>query len=238
MKQTKQTFYQFTGSKTAELITILHIPFLLMCLSFLTIGFGIAGINRWDIFALTVFAYFFGLTAAHAYDQLPGMGSRYVKHLTSGDLMVIGLLTSVLAVGIGAGILARLEAWHLLWIIPLQTFFIWAYPNSKFMKGFFHTDGWFTISFGALPVMAGYYINTLTFNPEFIPWAVVAALIAGIEITLSRYVRKWRKETQGHVPYNVYLLGEQSPIERPERALKLLCLLSYVLALIFLGDGT
>ena len=222
----KKTWYQLDGSKKAELITILHIPYTLMNISFLIIGFGIAGINNWDVFAWTVLAYFLGLTASHAFDQLPGMGSNYVKYLTPTDLMQIGVAAVSAAVMIGITWMVKLGAVHLLWIIPLQTFFVVAYPYAKFTKGFFHNDVFFAFSFGFVPVMAGYYINTLTLNPEFIPWAVVAALISGIEITLSRYVRKWR--------HNVYLLHEPCVIDKPELALKFLCLLSYLLALIFI----
>jgi 1,4-dihydroxy-2-naphthoate octaprenyltransferase len=220
-------FYQLTGSKTAEFITILHPYYTAMSLSFLAIGFGIAGVQRWDVFAWIMLAYFLGLgIAAHAFDQLPGMGSNYVKYLTPKDLMRMGVAAVSAAVMIGIFWMVKLAAWHLLWIIPLQTFFVMAYPYAKFAKGFFHNDFFFAFSFGFVPVMAGYYINTLTLNPEFIPWAVVAAIISGIEITLSRYVRKWRR--------NVYLLQEPSVIDKPELALKLLCILSYLLAVIFI----
>lgn len=223
----KLTWYSAEGSKLAELWTILHLPYTFMSLSFLAIGFGIAGVQRWDVFAWIMIAYFLGLgIAAHAFDQLPGQGSNYVKYLTPRELRSLGVAAVTAAVMIGIIWMVKLAAWHLLWIIPLQTFFVIAYPYAKFAKGFFHDDFFFAVSFGFVPVMAGYYINTLTLNPEFIPWAVVAALISGIEITLSRYVRKWRK--------NVYLLQEPSVIDRPEMALKLLCLLSYLLALIFI----
>lgn len=223
----KQTWYHLEGSKLAEFWTILHLPYTAMSMSFLAIGFGIAGVTRWDVFAWILVAYFLGLgIAAHAFDQLPGMGSSYVKHLTPGELLTIGLAAVGAAVMIGIYWMLDLGAWHLLWIIPLQTFFVVAYPVSKFMYGIFHDDFWFSISFGFIPVMAGYYINTLSFNSEFIPWAAIAALISAIEITLSRYVRKWRK--------NVYMLQEPSVVDRPEKALKLLCLLSYALAAIFI----
>lgn len=223
----KKTWYSAEGSKLAEFWTILHLPYTAMSLSFLAIGFGIAGVHRWDVFAWIMVAYFLGLgIAAHAFDQLPGQGSSYVKYLTPWELMALGVAAVSAAVMIGIFWMVKLAAWHLSWIIVLQTFFVFSYPLSKTLKGFFHTDFWFAVSFGFVPVMAGYYINTLTLNPEFLPWAVVAALISGIEITLSRYVRKWR--------HNVYLLQEPSVIDKPELALKLLCGLSYYLAMIFI----
>lgn len=223
----KKTWYATEGSKLAEFWTILHLPYTFMSLSFLAIGFGIAGVQRWDVFAWIMIAYFLGLgIAAHAFDQLPGQGSSYVKYLTPWELTALGVAAVSSAVIIGITWMYKLSAWHLSWIIVLQTFFVFSYPLSKTLRGYFHTDFWFAISFGFVPVMAGYYINTLTFNTEFIPWAIVAALISGIEITLSRYVRKWR--------HNVYLLQEPSVIEKPELALKLLCFLSYYIALIFI----
>jgi len=223
----KKTWYSAEGSKLAEVWTILHLPYTFMSLSFLATGFGIAGVQRWDVFAWISLAYFLGLgIAAHAFDQLPDQGSNYVKYITPWELMALGTASVGAAVMIGIYWMVSLAAWHLSWIIMLQTFFVFSYPISKTLRGYFHTDFWFAFSFGFVPVMAGYYINTLSLNPEFIPWAIVAALISGIEITLSRYVRKWRK--------NVYLLAEPSVIDRPENALKLLCLLSYLLAIIFI----
>lgn len=221
------TWYSAEGSKLAEFWTILHLPYTFMSLSFLAIGFGIAGVQRWDVFAWIMIAYFLGLgIAAHAFDQLPGQGSSYVKYLIPMELISLGVAAVSAAVMIGVIWMVKLAAWHLLWIIPLQTFFVVAYPYAKFAKGFFHDDFWFAVSFGFVPVMAGYYINTLTLDNKFIPWALVAFLISFIEIVLSRYVRKWRN--------NVYLLQEPSVIDRPEKALKLLCVLSYYLALIVL----
>src|SRR5512135_275301 len=175
-----QTWYQATGSKWAELWTILHLPYTLMSLSFLVIGFGLGGVTRWDAFLGVFAAYFLGLgLAAHSFDQLPGRGSIYVKQLTPRTLTIIG--TSALIGGILLGInwMLTLGAWQLLWMIPLQSFFTYSYPNGKFMRGFFHNDFWFSVSFGFIPVMVGSYVNTLSFGVEFLPWAIAATLISG-----------------------------------------------------------
>lgn len=219
----RQTWYQSEGSKLAEVWTILHLPYTLMNLSFLAIGFGLGGVQRWDVFFGIMIAYFLGLgLAAHSFDQLPGMGSNYIKHLTPKELWLIGLSSLCLALVVGIYWMLELKAWHLLWMIPLQTFFVWAYPNSKFMGGFFHGDGSFAVSFGYIPVMVGYYMNTLSFDANFIPWAVVALIISLIEITLSRYVRTVRKKQ------NILSVMH---LTKPELSLKLLCLMTYSLAL-------
>lgn len=219
-----KTWYSSEGSKAREFWTILHLPYTLMALSFLAIGFGIGGVRDWNAFLLTAAAYFLGLgIAAHCFDQIEGMGSRYVKILTDGDLIITGAVALVGAVAIGTYLIASRGLSHLLWIIPLQVFFVFSYPLAKWFKGAFHTDFWFAVSFGVIPVLAGSYINSSSFdNP--IPlalWAAVTFLVALIEITLSRYVRQMRKE-QVDTRFRV----------KPELALQLLCFLSYTLAIV------
>lgn len=223
----KKTWYQLEGSKLAELWTILHLPYTFMNLSFLAMGFGIAGIHRWDLFAWTMVAYLLGMTAAHAIDQLPDQGSNYVNHLKPPELLAIAGACATSAVVLGAFWMVKLGAWQLLWIIPLQTFFIVAYPYAKFAKGFFHSDFWFALSFGFIPVMVGYYVHTLTLAGEFLPWAVIAGIISWIEISLSRHVRLLRKEGAN---YNLPL---EDLLPKAERALMLLCVMSYSMAVIF-----
>lgn len=235
----KKTWYQLEGSKWADIWTILHLPYTAMNLSFLATGFGIVGVNRWDVFAWIVIAYFLGLgVAAHSFDQLPGMGSSYVKYLSRRELLLLGLAAVTAAVLIGIYWMIKLTAWHLLWMIPLQTFFVWAYPDSRFMGGFFHNDFWFAVSFGFIPVMVGFYMNTLMLNNTFLTWAVLAASISGVEITLSRYVRAIRKNyaEDGYGKGSGYseavsLRYAEYHIHKPEIALKLLCLASYFLAI-------
>lgn len=233
----KQNWYQFSGSKLKEFITILHIPYTAMCLSFLTIGFGISGIINWNVYWLTMLAYFFGLgIAAHSFDQLKGMGSYYVKLLNDNELITIGVSSLLFSVLLGVQLMFELGAWYLLVLIPLQVFFVFSYPMKTLFRGFFHDDFWFAVSFGFLPVIIGYYVNTLSFSLLAVWWGLVALVISEIEINLSRYVRKMRQVKReqyanDNVLYNGYIYPEY--IERPERALILLCLMTYLIAITF-----
>lgn len=219
----QKTWYQFSGSKTKEFITIIHAPYTLMCLSFLTIGFALSGIKNWNIYGLTIIAYFLGLgISAHNLDQLKGMGSSYVKYITQRELVYVGLTSLIFAISIGITIMIMYQKWHLLWLMPLQTFFVFSYPLAKLFKGSFHTDMWFAISFGAIPVIVGNYINTDSFSLIVGMWALFCFVMSLIEITLSRYARNLRKENKVDM------------LEKPEKALKLLCILSYLLAIIML----
>ncbi len=221
----KQNFYQLEGTKLKEFITLLHIPYTLMCLSFLTIGFSISGISNWNNYNFTILAYFLGLgIAAHSFDQLKGMGSNYVKLLNDNELIIIGISSLLASILIGVRLMIELGAWYLLILIPLQVFFVFTYPMKILFRGFFHDDFWFAVSFGFLPVIIGYYINTLSFSPLAMWWGIVALIISGIEINLSRYVRNLRG-----------LNSASCFIERPERALKLLCIMTYLLAIILVS---
>jgi len=175
-------------------------------------------------------AYFLGLgVAAHSLDQLQGMGSKYVKLLSDDNLIIIGVSSLVASILIGLRIMIDISAWYLLILIPLQVFFVFAYPMKTLFKGFFHDDYWFAVSFGFLPVIIGNYINTLSFSSLAILWGIVTLMISGIEINLSRYVRKLRKtHCYNGKPYN-------EMIKKPEMALKLLCLMTYLLAAIMIG---
>lgn len=230
----KQTWYQFEGSKVKEFITILHIPYTLMCLSFLTIGFFLSSLSNFTVYILTIIAYFFGLgISAHSFDQLTGMGSKYVKHLTDNELIYIGIISLLVSIGIGINIMFYYSLWHLIWLIPLQSFFVLSYPISKLFKGEFHSDFWFAVSFGFLPVVIGNYINTSQFSLYSFWWGMLALIIAFIEILLSRHSRNMRKEMSGKYANDKVVLDNiiyYQYIEKPEKALKLLCVMTYLLA--------
>jgi len=218
----QKTWYYREGSKKAELWTILHLPYTAMCLSFLIIGFGIQ--KPIDVTALILIsiAYLLGLgVAAHALDQLKGMGTSYIKYLSQKELLTLGIVSLVITTGIGLWFIVAYNAWLLLPLMVLQSFFALSYPVATLFKGVFHNDTSFAFSFGLLPVVIGYYCNNLNLEWIVIPFGLVCFLIALIEITLSRYVRNVRKRKD----------SDNEFIAKPELALKILCLVSYTLAI-------
>ena len=256
----KKNWYYAEGSKKAELWSILHLPYTFLCISFYAIGVGISDNTNWLVLLGGAIAYFLGLQAAHFFDQLPGMGSSYVKLLTKKELLSLGILSSIIAFGIGIYFTIEWKAWHMLWLMPLQGAFVVLYPLPQLSKGFFHNDFWFALSFGFMPVAVGYYANTLTLSWIIIPFGVLCFLLSLMEITLSRHVRKLRKiaaESMNVTPVNIdatatinrttqgnwnwvivekpQKLNSQISIEeciaKPERALQLLCITSYLLAI-------
>ena len=238
----QQTWYYKEGSKKAELWTILHIPYTFMCISFLIVGFAISKPVNITALLLISAAYFLGLgIAAHAFDQLPGQGSSYVQCLKPKELLAMGVVCFMLAWGLGVYFIIAWQARHMIWLMLLQGFFAVAYPAPKLIKtNIFHNDFSFAVGFGFMPVVVGFYANTLTLSPIILPFSFLCGLIALIEITLSRYVRIQRKEIENNIDITANVSSDkwvptneiqlQEYITKPERALKLLCLLSYALA--------
>jgi len=231
----KKTWYARSGSKTAELWTLLHIPYTFMCLSFLLIGFGIQKPIDWYAAGLFCLIYFLGLgIAAHAFDQLPGMGSSYVEHLTKKELLFMGIVSITAAWALIIYFAIIWKAWLMIPLMVLQSFFAVSYPIATTFKGIFHNDFWFSVSFGLLPVAVGFYANSMTISATIVPFALVCFLIASVQITLSRYARKLRKESFSGIGSIASGSSDGAYIEKPERSLKLLCILAYLLAIAIL----
>lgn len=224
----KKTWYYTEGSKIKELWTILHLPYTMMCISFVAIGFGAAGIKDWGVFLQALVAYFFGLgLAAHAFDQLPGMGSSYVKLITKNELIVLGVVSLLVSLFIAVNYAIRLggvERTIFMILVIKQVFFVFAYPMKTLFNRRFHNDLSFASGFGSLPVIVGYYANNLYFSLEVVVLSFVAFVIAYIEITLSRYCRNIRKDT-------ICIAFADKMLQKPEKALILLCVMTYLLAI-------
>jgi hypothetical protein len=74
----------------------------------------------------------------------------------------------------------------------LEGFFVFSY-NFELFNGFFHTNSWFAISWGSLPVIAGYVMQTNSISLEAILVAVGAAVLSYIEIKLSRPYKELKR---------------------------------------------
>jgi len=221
----KQNFYILNHkNKLNEFISLLHLPYTLMAISFVVIGAAITNQLNIEITLKMILAYFLGLgIAAHTLDQLPGMGTIYTKKLTTRDLCFLAGFSLISSIFIGIYAIFAFNLPGLIILIPLQVFFAIAYPMAKLFNGYFHTDFWFAISFGFLPVFIGSYANGITNIFVTLIFAFLCFLIAYMQILLSRYVRKIRKfyDNDAFITYG----------EKPEQSLKILCVFSYALCL-------
>lgn len=196
-------------------VGLLFLPYTSMVISFVVIGSMLAQTIRWDRVVAAVVVYFLGLgIAAHALDAL---GSKKVKpwgeHFSKTQLWAMALLSLILAYGIAIYYMVLYVP--LLWIIAvLEGFFVFAY-NLEWFEGRFHTDGWFAFSWGMLPVLAGYVLQTNRISGSAIIMAISMGLISYVEISASRPYKELKRSGTVAASY-----PEGSHLQQYEKILK------------------
>jgi len=174
-------------------VGMMFLPYTGMCISFGVAGSMLAADVHWDRAGAIALIYALALgIGAHAADTI---GSRKVKPWGSyfTKRQMLALVASSLAVAYAIGVYYIVLYVPLLAIVAiLEGFFLLAY-NFEIWGGRFHNDFWFVVSWGALPVMAGYLIQTGEMSP--LPFAVAGAagLASLAEIRMSRPYKQLKK---------------------------------------------
>ena len=189
-------------------VGMLFLPYTGMVLGFTVFGATLAEILDVRRIGALAVVYFLALgIAGHALDAL---GSRSLKpwgvHFTPRQLW--GLVALSLLPAAAIGIYYALNGAPLLWLIGVvEFFFLFAY-NLEWFKGRLHTDGWFMFSWGALPVLAGYIMQTNRISLPSLLAAMGAALLSRVEITASRPYKALKRvadpDAAGHATEAVY----------------------------------
>ncbi|HZN27223.1 MAG TPA: hypothetical protein VFB75_23555 [Burkholderiales bacterium] len=167
-------------------VGLLFLPYTGMVLAYTVIGAMLAPHIYWDRVAAMLLIYFLALgIGAHAFDAL---GSRSVKPwgnvFSVRQLWLLGGVSSAVAYAIGAYYMIFFVP--LLWPIAIaEGFFLLAY-NLEWFDGSFHTDGYFALSWGALPVLGGYVMQTNALSVSAVILSGAAALFSLVEIRASR----------------------------------------------------
>jgi hypothetical protein len=78
----------------------------------------------------------------------------------------------------------------------MEGFFLLAY-NLEWFRGRFHTDAWFAFSWGFLPVLAGYVLQTNSISPAIVLVAAAMAALSLVEISASRPYKSLKRATDG-----------------------------------------
>ncbi len=217
----------FGPLKFRVFIGLLFLPYTGMVLAYAVIGSMLAARIHWDRVAAIVLVYFLALgIGAHALDALGSKGIKPWGQAFSREwlwALALGSVAAAYAIGIYYMVLYT----PLLWPIAiLEGFFLLAY-NLEWFGGRFHTDGWFAFSWGTLPVLAGYVLQTNT--PSFSALLVGASmgLLSLVEIKASRPY----KELKRHLRTNAGD-ADRVLVQRYEAILK-----SVSLGVILLGAG-
>jgi hypothetical protein len=177
---------RFGPKRFRRIIGLLFLPYTAMVLSFSIMGSMLAYPFYWDRVAAIALVYFLGLgIGAHALDAI---GAKSVKPwgnvFTTRQLWFMASGSLTLAYLIAVYYMVRFVPWLSL-IAALEGFFVFAY-NLEWFKGRLHTDRWFAFSWGFLPVVAGYMIQTNAVSFTMLLVALSMAFFSLVEIKASR----------------------------------------------------
>ena len=150
----RPAFYALAPGSWRDYVTLLHPPYTAWHLSYVAIGAALAADFRLSRLLPTLAAFFLAVgIGAHALDELHGrpLGTE----LGSGTLALLAALSIAGAVAIGVYTAVAWSPWIAVFAI-LGAFIVCAY-NLELLGGRFHTDAWFALSWGAFPLVTGFF---------------------------------------------------------------------------------
>jgi hypothetical protein len=186
---------RFGPAKLRTFAGLLFLPYTGMVLSFSVIGSMLARIVQWDRVIALAAIFLFGLgIGAHALDAL---GSKAMKPwgavFERWQLWIMAIASLAISYVIAI--------YYIVSHVPLlasmafcEGFFVFAY-NLEWFQRRFHTDGWFAFSWGFLPVLSGFIMQTNSISVEALALSVSMAFFSLIEIKASRPYRALKRRS-------------------------------------------
>ena len=208
-------------------IGLLFLPYTGMVLAFTVIGSMMAEQIHWDRVGALLIIYFLGLgIGGHALDALGSKGIKpWGRVFSPAQLRTLAIVSLVLAYAIAIYYIVLYTP--LLGVIALlEGFFVLAY-NLEWFEGHFHTDAWFAMSWGSLPVLAGYLLQTNRLSWEVVIVAAGMGLLSLVEINASRPYKTLKR-----TPAEARTATDQAHMQQYETILK-----GISLGVILLGAG-
>lgn len=193
----RATWYAGADTRSGEAWTMLHLPYTMMVLGFVLVGAVLAPMLSWPVLAMTLAAYLLALgVGAHFLDQLPGMGSRYVRHWSTQALWSVGIagLAGGVAIGLVGAYVLR-EPW-LLGFVAVEGTCALGYSLGPIFRGVLHRDTVFIFSWGSLPCLTSYYAQAGSVSLAALIAAVAFAGVSLVEIRASRASRESRQRAR------------------------------------------
>jgi hypothetical protein len=189
MTDSRPAFYAVTGSRFGDLVTLLHLPYLMWHLSYVAIGAAMAPQIDAPRLAGSLFAFGFGVgIGAHALDELHDR--PLATGLSSGTLRVLGwgglLAGATLAVAAAVVISPVAHAWGAGGVLLAAAYALeWSV--------WIHSTAGFGLAWGAFPVLVGYWAQTESISMAVVVVAVAATFFSMAQRTLSTPARHVRR---------------------------------------------
>ena len=212
----RPAFYALAPGGWRDYATLLHPPYTLWHLSYVAVGAAIAPTMRWGLLGWTVLAFLLAMgIGAHALDELHGrpLGT----HIPAGVLVLLAVVSVAAAGAIGLVVAAE-RTWWLAAFVAAGAFLVVAY-NLELWGGAFHSDLWFSLAWGAFPVLTAYFASAGRVRGEAVGAAAFAVAASLAQRTLSTQVRAARRAG-----------GDTAAALPAERALELLAVALPLLA--------
>jgi hypothetical protein len=229
----RPAFYALRPGGWRDYVTLLHPPYTLWHLSYVAIGAAAAPRVDGGRLAATILAFFLAVgLAAHALDELGGrpLGTK-ISDRTLQVIAGAGLIGAVFLGLIGTVLVSP-------WLLPFVVFgaFIVLAYNMELFDGWFHTDAWFAIAWGAFPALTGYFAQAETLRWQVLLIALACLLLSAAQRRLSTPVRTLRRRVtalEGHMRLadgREVAVDEAMLREAPEAALRAIAVAMVLLA--------
>jgi hypothetical protein len=192
MTDGRRAFYARPGTRTGDLITLLHLPYTIWHLSYVVIGAALA--TRLDGLRLTgtVLAFALGLgVGAHALDELHDR--PLATSLSTATLRLLGW--GGLAAGAGFAVAAAfvISPVALLWgAAGVLLAAAYALEWSPLV----HSTIGFGVAWGAFPVLVGYWAQAESISLGVVVVAAAAVALGMAQRTLSTPARSFRRRAK------------------------------------------
>lgn len=182
---------RFGSRRFRLLVGMTFLPYTLMNVSYVAIGSLLAPTVHLDRLGAMALVYLLAVgVTAHALDAM-APNKPWGTIITEFQFLAIALAALVPALAIGLYYSLFFAPLLILVGIP-ELFFLAAY-NLELFKGRFHTEAWFAFSWGFLPVLAGFVVQTNTLSLAPLAGGVFGFLTAYVEANASRPYKALRK---------------------------------------------
>jgi len=171
-------------------LSLLHPPYTAWHLSYVAIGAALAAPMRFDRLGWALLAFFLALgVGAHALDEMHGQPLR--TGITRQKLLSAAILT----IGAAAAIGWFVGGLHLLPFIVVGAVSAFGY-NLEWFGGMLHNALGFSLSWGAFPLLTGYFSQHWTISSSAIIAAAAAVAITLAQRALSTPARWLRRQAR------------------------------------------
>lgn len=238
MRLEKPAWYAITGrGAVSDFVNLLHPPYTLWHLSYVIIGIGLAPTIYFDRSVAVLVSFFLGLgIGAHALDET--MGNPLKTRLSKKNLYIIGFASLIAAAVVGGYYVVTLST-LLLPIILVEVFFALVYNLESFERRF-HNTLVFAISWGALPLITGYFVNALSLSLGALLSSLAVGLLTYVQKTLSTHARSVRRNLDSPVRAlklesgKEIIISSDDLISPAEKSLKALTLTVFIFSIALL----